>query len=83
MKNYILKVAILFLYIFSTYLWGQQNSSAKQSPVFEINTVFNPQTDNMGYHNYRIPSLFVTKKESVLAIMEGRKDMNHDHANTI
>lgn len=80
MKNYILKGVILFFYITTTHFWGQQNTSAKQSPVFGISTVFDPQTDNMGYHNYRIPSLLVTKNESVLAIMEGRKDMNHDHA---
>ncbi|GGW36252.1 hypothetical protein GCM10007383_21480 [Arenibacter certesii] len=42
--------------------------------------MFDPQTDNMGYHNYRIPSLLVTKKGTTLAIMEGREDLNHDHA---
>lgn len=34
----------------------------------------------MGYHNYRIPSLLITKKGTILAIMEGREDMNFDHA---
>lgn len=42
--------------------------------------LFDPLSDGMGYHNYRIPSLLVTNQGTVLAVMEGREDMNHDHA---
>ncbi len=34
-----------------------------------------------GYHTYRIPSLLVTKKGTLLAFCEGRKDSSRDHGN--
>ncbi len=42
--------------------------------------VFEPLSDGMGYHNYRIPSFWVTKNNVLLAIAEGREDLNLDHA---
>lgn len=80
MKKNILRGLILLVYIGYASLWGQQSLATKQSPFFKVSTVFDPQTDNMGYHNYRIPSLLVTKNGTTLAVMEGREDMNHDHA---
>ncbi len=55
-------------------------SSKKEQPFFCASEIFNPLTDGMGYHNYRIPSLLATQKGTLLAIMEGREDMNFDHA---
>lgn len=49
-------------------------------PFFNSSILFDPLTDNMGYHNYRIPSLLVTQKGTILAVMEGREGMNFDHA---
>ncbi|SIQ99697.1 sialidase family protein [Maribacter ulvicola] len=80
MKKDILCGLILLLCIGYGSLWGQQGLASKQSLLFKVSTLFDPQTDKMGYHNYRIPSLLVTKKGTTLAIMEGREDMNHDHA---
>ena len=50
------------------------------TPFFKSSIIFDPLTDNMGYHNYRIPSLLATQKGTLLAVMEGREDMNFDHA---
>lgn len=80
MNNDIIRGLIIIVLFGYSSLWGQQKSTKNQSPFLKINTVFDPQTDNMGYHNYRIPSLLVTKKGTTLAIMEGREDLNHDHA---
>ncbi|MCK0135470.1 sialidase family protein [Arenibacter sp. S6351L] len=80
MNNDIIRGLIIIVLFGYSSLWGQQKSTINQYPFFKINTVFDPETDNMGYHNYRIPSLLVTKKGTTLAIMEGREDLNHDHA---
>ena len=86
-RLFILKVALLcFFSAIQEIAVGQEahlNSSIDADgaiPFFSSSVVFNPLTDDMGYHNYRIPSLLVTQKGTVLAIMEGREDMNHDHA---
>jgi len=57
----------------------EQNSKVEK-PFFYSKIIFDPLNDGMGYHNYRIPSLLVTQKGTILAVMEGREDMNHDHA---
>ncbi|GGW36300.1 sialidase family protein [Arenibacter certesii] len=80
MKDYILNGLIFIFYFSYTSIWSQHSTSSIELPIFEISTVFDSQNDNMGYHNYRIPSILVTKKGTTLALMEGRKDMNHDHA---
>ncbi len=52
----------------------------RSKPFFQSSILFNPLTDNMGYHNYRIPSLLKTMKGNLIALMEGRVGMNYDHA---
>ncbi len=47
------------------------------TPQFEQSNLFTAGTD--GYHTYRIPSLLVTAKGSVLAFCEGRKTGSGDH----
>lgn len=56
------------------------NSKNENAAFFKSVIIFDPLTDNMGYHNYRIPSLLVTQKGTLLAVMEGREEMNFDHA---
>ena len=73
------KSLIVFILLFSLYANAQHNSNSEKS-FFESKNIFNPLSDGMGYHNYRIPSLLVTRKGTILAVMEGREDMNHDHA---
>lgn len=80
MKEIILRGLVLLVYFGFSSLFGQENLSLGRTSLFKISTVFDSQTDRMGYHNYRIPSLLVTKKGTTLAVMEGREDMNHDHA---
>ena len=76
MKKVFLNFIVLF---FSISVLAQPNINSEK-PFFESKTIFNPLTDGMGYHNYRIPSLLVTQKGTILAVMEGRENMNHDHA---
>lgn len=73
---------ILFFIFVTTVLCAQVTSQTIKNnlPFFQSKTLFNPLLDGMGYHNYRIPSLLVTQKGIILAVMEGREDMNHDHA---
>ena len=75
-KRVFLYLIILF---FPFFVVAQQNANSGKA-FFESKTIFNPLDDGMGYHNYRIPSLLVTQKGNILAVMEGREDMNHDHA---
>ncbi|TKG94591.1 exo-alpha-sialidase [Puteibacter caeruleilacunae] len=58
----------------------QTETNYKNKPLYESQVIFDALNDGLGYHNYRIPSLLVTSKGTILAIMEGREDMNHDHA---
>jgi sialidase-1 len=51
-----------------------------ESPYFDTRAVFNPLSDGMAYHNYRIPSFLVTKNNVLLAVAEGREELNLDHA---
>ena len=40
----------------------QTDSIKEDKPFFKASTIFNPLLDQMGYHNYRIPSLLSTQK---------------------
>lgn len=59
---------------------GTGAAVAGESPFFDSLTVFKPLSDGKGYHNYRIPSLIRTKNNVLLAMAEGREDLNLDHA---
>ncbi|MBI1913308.1 MAG: CocE/NonD family hydrolase [Planctomycetes bacterium] len=48
------------------------DADKKTAPVLEQQTLFKAGTG--GYHTYRIPSLIVTKKGTLLAFCEGRKN---------
>lgn len=50
---------------------------ATQEARFERRPLWNSGAD--GYHTYRIPSLMVTPKQTVLAFCEGRKTSANDH----
>jgi sialidase-1 len=50
-----------------------------QAAEVEENTVW--RAGEGGYHTYRIPALLVTKRGTLLAICEGRKDNSRDHGN--
>src|SRR5687768_4196926 len=52
-------------------------AAAQAEPLFTESELFVAGAD--GYHTYRIPSLFVTAKGSVLAFCEGRKTGSGDH----
>jgi len=52
-------------------------SAALAQPSLSESNLFTAGTD--GYHTYRIPSLFVTAKGTVLAFVEGRKTSARDH----
>ncbi len=54
--------------------------SSNEEAYYYTVPVFNPLRDGMGYHNYRIPSFLVTKNNVLLAVAEGREDLNLDHA---
>ena len=54
-----------------------QMASFAVAPFFAEEDLFTAGTD--GYHTYRIPSLFVTAKGTVLAFCEGRKTGAGDH----
>ena len=80
MKRLII-VSFFCLFIYTASLEAITVNSIPQGySFFESATVFEPLTDGMGYHNYRIPSLLLSEKGTVLAVMEGREDMNSDHA---
>jgi hypothetical protein len=61
---------ILFFIFITTVLCTQVISQTTKNrlPFFESETLFNPLTDGMGYHNYRIPSLLITEKGTILAV---------------
>ncbi|NQU52773.1 MAG: exo-alpha-sialidase [Bacteroidetes bacterium] len=78
-------IIFLILYLFCSARASAQFESLEQNskiekPFFYSKIIFDPLNDGMGYHNYRIPSLLVTQKGFILAVMEGREEMNHDHA---
>jgi len=52
----------------------------ERKPFYNETIVFEPMTDGMGYHNYRIPSIISTRNGVVLAVAEGRVGKNSDHA---
>jgi sialidase-1 len=52
-------------------------AAAQAEPLLVESDLFTAGSD--GYHTYRIPSLFVTAKGSVLAFCEGRKTGAGDH----
>ena len=54
-----------------------QNVFAAGAASFEQSALWTAGQD--GYHTYRIPSLLVTQKGSVLAFCEGRKTGSGDH----
>lgn len=77
MKNklYIIVFLNLILY-FSTFIgWAQQS----KEPLFRQINIFVSGMD--GYHTFRIPSLIVTQKGTVLAFCEGRKGARSDTGN--
>lgn len=53
------------------------NASLSAAPAFEQTALWTAGQD--GYHTYRIPSLLVTARGSVLAFCEGRKTGSGDH----
>ena len=57
---------------------GKTNANEESvSPVFEEQPLFQSGSD--GYHCYRIPSLLVTKRGTILAFAEARKITCSDH----
>jgi len=80
MKNITLLALILVLMQNSAFRSDAQVKINIEQAFFKSETLFDPLNDGMGYHNYRIPSLLVTQKGTILAVMEGREDRNHDHA---
>lgn len=77
----IFTVSLFLILINHSNLNGQnQKFKSSEKPFFQAKTIFDPLVDGMGYHNYRIPSLLATQKGTLLAVMEGREDMNFDHA---
>ncbi|MGQ9652040.1 MAG: exo-alpha-sialidase [Phycisphaerae bacterium] len=54
-------------------------SSYRSKPIFEEQAVF--VSGEGGYHTYRIPSLIVTPKGTLLAFCEGRKNSAADYGN--
>lgn len=75
-------IAILILSL-SVKLMASEDkklSDQEEKPYITSKEIFNPLEDGMGYHNYRIPSLLLTEKGTLLALMEGREGMNFDHA---
>ncbi|MEX0724641.1 MAG: sialidase family protein [Planctomycetaceae bacterium] len=87
MYNIRARVLVAMIYLTLTSLFGAQErplvaappDSPNQQPVFEEQTLF--RSGHGGYHCYRIPALLVTKKGTVLAIAEGRKDNCNDQTN--
>lgn len=77
----IIIASLCYIFIYTSALKAITiNPNTKEYSYFDSTTVFNPLTDGMGYHNYRIPSLLISEKGTILAVMEGREDMNFDHA---
>ena len=72
--------AILICLLAGMNLYAQKSSNGQKEPFYYAEPVFKPLEDGMGYHNYRIPSLLVTKNNVLLAMAEGREDLNNDHA---
>lgn len=58
----------------------QYTKPEERKPFYNETIVFEPMTDGMGYHNYRIPSIISTRNGVVLAVAEGRVGKNSDHA---
>lgn len=73
-------IAILICLLSGLNSSAQEPESGQEEPFYQTLPVFNPLEDGMGYHNYRIPSFLVTKNNVLLAMAEGREDMNNDHA---
>ena len=51
--------------------------SAKDEDVVQRKDIFSRKTD--GYHTYRIPTMVVTAKGTILVFVEGRKTHRRDH----
>ena len=71
---------ILICLLAGMNLYAQKSSNSQKEPFYYAEPVFKPLEDGMGYHNFRIPSLLVTKNNVLLAMAEGREDLNNDHA---
>ena len=73
--------AILLVCIFAgNNAYARESHTGQEEPYYSTSPVFNPLEDGMGYHNYRIPSFLVTQNNVLLAVAEGREDLNLDHA---
>jgi sialidase-1 len=74
-------ILVLLVFIVSSSLVSAQKTvtgSCTGTGYFVKEQIFDPIKDNMGYHNYRIPSFLVTSKGTYLAVVEGRsKSIDH------
>jgi sialidase-1 len=66
-----------FVYCAVVLLSPALGGEAIAAPLFEQVDVWTAGAD--GYHTYRIPSLLVTERDTVLAFCEGRKTASGDH----
>jgi len=83
MSHFQLTACMMLISLLSTALaeapFGLRNAAAKElpEPVFEQQALFT--SGQGGYHTYRIPALVVTKRDTVLAFCEARKNSGSDH----
>jgi len=70
------RLAILTLSLICTGCAATGDKCLTDQPLFEQTEVF--VSGQEGYHTYRIPSLIVTKKGTLLAFAEGRKNSRSD-----
>jgi sialidase-1 len=69
---------VLKICLFLTYVWVPNVSSYgnRPVPVEKSGYLFSSETD--GYNTFRIPALLTTKKGTILAFAEGRKNTSSD-----
>ena len=77
--SFLAAITLLGITITTSVLAQTAESFVKDEPFFEVTDIFEAGRD--GYMTYRIPSLAVTRKGTILAICSARFDGHGDWVN--